>query len=126
VIHRIELYFLGFERRRGQLPTCFHADPTTPNPEREEEEENCDGASAAGPLRAYATPLTNRAAKGTAHEAQNPEMNDRDEPSCEGDHPRGPYTARRPFNPPGRVSDPGQDARLRMAPSLPSRTIAMS
>ena len=53
VIHRIELYFLGFERRRGQLPTCFHADPTTPE---REEEENCDGASAAGPLRAYATP----------------------------------------------------------------------
>lgn len=25
VIHRIELCFLGFERRRGQLPTCFHA-----------------------------------------------------------------------------------------------------
>ena len=39
---------------------------------------------------------------------------------------RESYTARRPFNPPERVSGPGQDAQLRIDPSLPSRTIAMS
>jgi hypothetical protein len=116
VIHRIELYFLGFERRRGQLPTCFHADPSG--------EETAKVQATRDPRGAYTTPSTNR---GRGRARKDPStFNDRDERSCEDGHPCGPYTARRPLDPPGRVSDPGQDAQLRTAPSLPSRTIAMS
>ena len=92
----------------------------------------CDVASDAGPCKgAYTTPSTNRARGRHATgrftgRLRRPEFNGRDERSCEDGHPRGPYTARRPFNPPERVSGPGQDAQLRIDPSLPSRTIAMS
>ena len=111
VIHRIELYFLGFERRRGQLPTCFHADryrsatmratrdpwgPTRRHRQTESEEKEEE--------------------EGRRRVSPPPSDNGRDDRSCEAGHPRGPYTARRLFNPPGRVSSPGQDAQLRIDP----------
>ncbi len=119
--HRIIL-LLGFERRRGQLPTCFHAESP-----RERHCEYCKrrGVHLRIPTRRRRRQQSERGNRRRAkkcHLRASQELtNDRDERSCEDGHPRDPYTARRLFN---SLPLPREGKTKRKGRRVPGRMLA--
>ena len=120
VIHRIELYFLVSREGGGNFPPAL-----TPIPQRRtasvvDGKANYKHCHHMETNRARATELVSSSAAaqtvGTSNPARMTTYNVALTPRG------GPLTL--PLK--GRVSDPRQDARLRIAPNLPPRTIAMS
>ncbi len=123
VIHRIELSFL-FRKLKGAT--------SRPLSRRSGDLRRCQqGATLEGPTRRRDNSMKPRGGQGLEQGGEEdvhpPHLNDRDDVSCEGDHPRVLTPRSDPKTlPEGRVSGPAQDAQLRTRPHLTSRTIAMS